>query len=145
MVERHWVDVHILLIRGERVLLSRRRDTDPEFDGLWHAPSGKLEPAESVIDAAAREALEEVGVEINDDDLRLVHTCHVRDEHRDARLGLFFATTRWRGEPVNREPAKCSEISWFPLTALPADLIGYSAMGLRGYTTGERLSLLGWA
>ncbi|WP_433661354.1 hypothetical protein ACQPW1_03600 [Nocardia sp. CA-128927] len=32
---RHIVDVHVLLIRDGRLLLSKRR-SDDEFDGLWH-------------------------------------------------------------------------------------------------------------
>jgi hypothetical protein len=30
-----------------------------------------------------------------------------------------FRATRWEGEAVNREPAKHSDVRWFPLNALP--------------------------
>jgi 8-oxo-dGTP diphosphatase len=33
--------------------------------GLWHMPSGKLEPGESAVDAVIREAREEIGVELD--------------------------------------------------------------------------------
>ncbi|WP_407656858.1 NUDIX domain-containing protein [Lentzea atacamensis] len=46
-------------------------------DGLWHLPSGKLDAGESVLDAAVREAEEEVGVLVEPGDLRHVHTLHV--------------------------------------------------------------------
>jgi len=42
MADRHLIDVHLLLVREGQVLLTRRRDTNPLFDGLWHLPSGKL-------------------------------------------------------------------------------------------------------
>ncbi|MEU7476244.1 NUDIX domain-containing protein [Lentzea sp. NPDC042327] len=144
MPDRHLIDVHVLLLRAGQVLLSLRRDTDPRFDGVWHLPSGKLDRGESVPAAAVREAREEVGVEIDPADLRHVHTAHVTAAGVEPRLGLFFTTTRWTGEPVNREPGKCSALRWFGLDALPEELIAYSAAGIRGHLAGTPFSVLGW-
>ncbi|WP_040686221.1 NUDIX domain-containing protein [Nocardia vinacea] len=145
MVERHLVDVHILLVRDGELLLSRRRSAD-EFDGLWHLPAGKLESGESATAAAAREAGEEIGVVIDPADLRLIHTAHVIGSGREARLGLFFHALRWAGAPVNREPDKSYGLQWFSLDALPEEsLIRYSAAGIRGFTTGTPYSEWGWA
>ncbi|MET9633680.1 NUDIX domain-containing protein [Lentzea sp. NPDC006480] len=144
MADRHLIDVHVLLVRGDRVLLTRRRDTNPRFDGRWHLPSGKLDAGESVLAAAAREALEEVGVVIAPDDLRHMHTLHANGSGVEPRLGLFFEALRWTGEPVNREPDKCSAVRWFPLDALP-DLIEYPAAGLAAYATGHAFGVLGWS
>jgi 8-oxo-dGTP pyrophosphatase MutT (NUDIX family) len=137
------VDVHVLLLRGAELLLSRRRSAD-EFDGLWHLPAGKLEAGESALAAAVREAGEEVGVLIDPADLRHVHSAHVVDTGREARIGLFFETRRWAGEPANREPDKSYELRWFPLAKLPENLIPYPAAGIRGYLTGETYSQRGW-
>ncbi|KOV85174.1 NUDIX domain-containing protein [Nocardia sp. NRRL S-836] len=144
MPDRHLIDVHVLLLRGDQVLLTRRRDADARFDGRWHLPSGKLDRGESVLRAAAREAEEEVGVLIEPGELRHVHTSHVNGSGSEPRLGLFFTAGRWAGEPVNREPDKCSAVRWFGLGALPGDLIDYPAAGLRGYLTGTPFSVLGW-
>lgn len=143
MSVRHFVDVHVLLLRAGTVLLSRRRSGD-EFDGLWHLPAGKLEEGESAKAGAAREAFEEVGVRIEPSALRLVHTAHVVGTGRPDRVGLFFRTRQWAGEPENREPEKCYELRWFPLDALPGDIIAYPATGIRGALTGEIYSELGW-
>ncbi|MGW4207343.1 NUDIX domain-containing protein [Lentzea sp. NPDC004789] len=144
MADRHLIDVHVLLVRGDRVLLTRRRDTNPLFDGRWHLPSGKLDAGESVLAAAVREAEEEVGVVLAPEDLRHVHTLHVNGSGVEPRLGLFFEARRWLGEPANREPEKCSAVRWFPLGALPADLIEYPAAGLAAYAGGRTFGLLGW-
>ncbi|MDX3661194.1 NUDIX domain-containing protein [Streptomyces sp. ID05-26A] len=145
MADRHLIDVHVLLVRDGEVLLSRRRDTDPRFDGLWHLPSGKLDAGESVLGGAAREAAEEIGVVIEAGDLRHVHTVHATGTGVEPRLGLFFEVLRWSGEPVNLEPAKCSELGWFGLGALPEDTMTYPAAGIAGYLAGESFGLLGWA
>ena len=144
MADRHLIDVHVMLVRDDEVLLSRRRDTDHRFDGRWHLPSGKLDAGESVLDAAVREAWEEIGVAIEPGDLRHVHTAHANGFGVEPRLGLYFEVRRWSGEPENREPEKCSELGWFGLGALPVDMIGYSAAGIEGRLAGEPLSVLGW-
>jgi SAM-dependent methyltransferase len=65
------VDVHLILLRGEEVLLSRRADTG-YADGLLHAPSGHVEDGEDVRTAMIREAHEEIGVELAPEDLEAV-------------------------------------------------------------------------
>ncbi|TDD86789.1 NUDIX domain-containing protein [Saccharopolyspora karakumensis] len=113
MVHRMVVDAHVIMVRGGRVLLSRRRGSFG--DGLWHLPSGKVDAGESLVQAAVREAREEVGVRIDENDLR-----------------------------QNREPEKCYELGWFALDALPGDIIGYPASGLRGHLESRSFGTLGW-
>ncbi|MFD4671518.1 NUDIX domain-containing protein [Lentzea sp. NPDC058450] len=145
MADRHFIDVNVLLVRDGEVLLTRRRDlVHPEFDRLWHLPSGKLDAGESVVDAAAREAFEEVGVVIDPADLRHVHTLHAKASWHEARLSLYFETRRWTGEPVNREPEKCYEVGWFGLRALPEDTIAYPAAAIAGHLAGEAFGVMGW-
>jgi 8-oxo-dGTP diphosphatase len=144
MADRHLIDVHLLLVRDNRVLLIRRRDTNPTFDGRWHLPSGKLDAGESVPAAAAREAREEVGVVVQPHDLRHVHTLHVNGSGPEPRLGLFFEARRWVGEPANLEPHKCSGVRWFHLDALPEELIEYPGAGIDAYRAGVPFSVRGW-
>ncbi|MEV0336637.1 NUDIX domain-containing protein [Nocardia sp. NPDC050717] len=143
MLPRHVVDVHLLLIREGRLLLSLRRSGD-EFDHRWHLPSGKLEPGESATAAAVREANEEVGVDIDPAALRLIHVAHVTAPGRDARLGLFFRADDWQGEPANREPDKCYALRWFGLDELPDDVIEYSALGIAALNSHAPYSEFGW-
>lgn len=143
MPDRHLIDVHVLLLRGTELLLTRRRGG--AFNGLWHLPSGKLDAGEDVLTAAAREAREEVGVLITPDDLTHVHTVHVNGSGPEPRLGLFFTATAWTGEPTNREPEKCSGLGWFDLDELPEDLIEYPAAGIEAYRRGISFSILGWS
>ncbi|MEV0699719.1 NUDIX domain-containing protein [Saccharopolyspora sp. NPDC050389] len=143
MPQRTIIDVHVLLVRhNNEILLSRRRGD--YGDGMWHLPSGKLDAAESALTAAVREAEEEVGVLIDPAELRHVHTIHVNDPGAEPRLGIFFETTRWTGEPVNREPDKCHAIAWFELDRLPAVLIPYPAAGIHAYRNGLPFSVMGW-
>ena len=142
MPDRHLVDAHVMLVRDGELLLTRRRGS--YGDGMWHLPSGKLDAGESVLDAAVREAREEVGVLIDPVDFQHVHTVHATAADQEPRLGLFFETRRWEGEPVNREPDKCSAVEWFRLDALPENVIAYPLAGIRGYRDGTPFTAFGW-
>ncbi|MFP3965165.1 NUDIX domain-containing protein [Actinomadura fulvescens] len=86
--------------------------------------------------AAVREALEEIGVHLAEDDLEFVHLIHYRNHLGHARLGVFFTARNWKGEPRNAEPCKCSAVRWFPLDDLPASTYPYTVQGLAAYRRG---------
>src|SRR5206468_9499205 len=69
------VAVHVLLVRGDEVLLVRRRNTGFE-DGKLSVVAGHVEPGEPVTRAALRETHEEVGVALSPEGLRVVGVIH---------------------------------------------------------------------
>ncbi|MGY2093392.1 NUDIX domain-containing protein [Nocardia gipuzkoensis] len=145
MADRHLIDVHVLLVEDDRLLLTQRAGSDV-FAGRWHLPSGKLDRGEPITAAAAREAFEEVGVVIDPADLCPVHIVHVAGSGPEPRLGVFLRAERWSGQPVNREPEKCSAVAWFRLDDLPDDIIEYPDIGIRAFLDGARASFSehGW-
>lgn len=135
------VDVHLVLRRGETVLLSRRAGTG-YADGLLHAPSGHVEEGEDVRAAMVREAAEETGLWLPPEQLRVALVMQHRSPSGAARIGWFFEAWLEAGqEPVNAEPAKCSGIDWYALDALPQDMVAYCRAGLDAYLEGERFVL----
>ncbi|MBX6383027.1 MAG: NUDIX domain-containing protein [Microbispora sp.] len=122
------VDVHLVLTDGEKVLLGRRHGTG-YADGEWQImPSGHLEEGETITDAAAREAREELGIEVGD--CTVVHVMHHRNPGGTARIGMFLLPRSVIGTPVNAEPHKCAELDWFPLDRLPERTVPYSRAGV---------------
>lgn len=136
------VDAHLILRRGNEILLGQRRNTG-FADGSWHLPSGHTDEGEPASTALIRESVEEIGVGIDPADVRFMHLMHHRTDA--GRIALFFEVTRWTGEPTNREPDKCAGWQWFDLTALPDEMIPYAAEALAQYTQGEVYSERGWA
>lgn len=131
------VDVHLILRRGDEVLLARRANTG-YADGLLHAPSGHLEDGEDVRSGMIREAREEIGVELAPEDLTAAVVMQHRAPDGGARIGWFFVARHGvGGEPVNREPDKCSELGWYPLDALPDDMVAYCRAALDAYRAGQ--------
>ncbi|MEU3910800.1 NUDIX domain-containing protein [Streptomyces sp. NPDC029721] len=131
------VDVHLILRRdgesGPEVLLSRR--AGPVYaSGLWHLPSGHLDPDEDMVEAVIREALEETGVRIQTEDVTAAVTVHHRPPMGSrSRLGVFFEVRRWSGRPRVMEPDRCDGMDWYPLDALPAPMVAYCRAGLDAY------------
>lgn len=140
---RSIVDALLILVRGDHVLLAQRQGTG-YADGAWNLPSGKLEDGETVLQAAQREGLEEIGIRTAENDLDFVHLIHYCNTIGDARIGVFFLARGWRGEPYNAEPHKCSQIKWWPLHRLPANTYPYTAEGIRAYQHGASFSAVGW-
>jgi 8-oxo-dGTP diphosphatase len=140
---RPHVGVHLILAEGRKVLLLRRANTG-FADGWWSVPGGSLEHGETLPQAAAREALEEIGVTIDPADLSFARLCHHADPDGQARVGVFFTARRWAGEPVNAERHKCSEIAWHDLADLPSDVVSYIRTGLDAHDHGTTFALDGW-
>jgi SAM-dependent methyltransferase len=136
------VDVHLLLLRGRDVLLARRDGTG-YADGLLHAPSGHLEDGEDVRSGMIRETREEIGLDLAPGDLEAALVMQHRGPGGQARIGWFFVAHQAPGgpEPVNREPDKCSELGWYPLDALPDDMVAYCRAAIEGHLAGHRFLL----
>ncbi|WP_354643747.1 NUDIX hydrolase [Kitasatospora camelliae] len=140
------IGVHLGLVRQDRVLLGLRHNT-PFADRTWHLPAGHLEQGESVAAGMAREAQEELGLDLDPAALRLVHVLHDLDaDDRTGRLQLFFRPEEGAvaTEPDNREPDRCAELRWWPLDALPDPTVPYTRRALAAISAGHPLTVHGF-
>jgi 8-oxo-dGTP diphosphatase len=135
-------EVCLILVKDGKILLLRRQNTG-WHDGDYCTPAGHAEDKETVREATAREAMEEVGIKIKPDDLEFVHVQH-RWNGDHSRIGFYFVPKYFEGEPHNMEPDKCDDIHWFPLDALPANTIAPFRFALECYTKGIKYSEFGW-
>ena len=110
----------------EQVLLQLRAGTGYLDDHWATAAAGHVEAGESVFEAAAREAAEELGITI--DHAALVPLCAMHrtvEPHGpvDERVDFFLECHRWSGEPRRVESGKTADLRWFPLDALPDPVV----------------------
>jgi 8-oxo-dGTP diphosphatase len=133
--------VHILLLRDDQVLMLRRQNTG-YADGQFSLVAGHVTHGETVVQGAIREAKEEVGIDLSEDDLRFELVMHRRDDCE--RIDFFFSAVHWSGKVTNAEPDKCSELIWCSPDDLPVDTVPYVAQAFQNWRHGMVCSLYGW-
>lgn len=124
------VGVGVILVRDGRVLLGERAGSHGA--GTWALPGGHLEFGETVEACAAREALEETGLEIEG----ITRAPWSNDLVDGARhyVTLFVVANAPRGEAVVLEPGKCRGWQWFAWSDLPSPLFApLAALHAGGY------------
>lgn len=127
---------YLLLLRaggpGDREVLLQLRQGTGYRDGHWAAAAaGHVEAGESVYAAAAREALEELGIT----DIALTPLCAMQrtaptGDPIDERVDYFFTAETWSGTPSIQEPAKAADLAWFPLGGLPSPVVPHELVVL---------------
>lgn len=123
------VAVHVIVAREDGAVFFVRRARTGFMDGKLSLPSGHLEDGESVLEAAARETLEEAGVIVRPADLEHVATVHGRWRVAPY-LHLFFRASRWEGTAHAAEPEKSSGCAWVHPRDYSDDLIPYERRAL---------------
>ncbi|GAA1011104.1 hypothetical protein Aple_056930 [Acrocarpospora pleiomorpha] len=137
------VDVHVILEQTGHILLCLRAGTG-YADGLYCLPSGHLDEGETIVDCAIREAREEVGITIDPKHLQPATVLHHLSPEGRPRVGFFFVTHTWTGEPTNAEPSKCAKVDWVPADLLPDNTVPYTMAGVAHYLAGKTVGLHGW-
>lgn len=136
---------YVYLLRDGAVLLQLRQNTG-YMDGYWAAgAAGHIEPGETAVVAAARELCEELGLNVEADDLvpsSVMHRTDGSDNPREQRVEWFFSCASWTGEPTILEPRKCAELRWFPLDDLPARIPDYERVALEWLRDNDAVGLL---
>ena len=110
--------------RPDGAILLARRSKVSYGNGLWGLPGGHVEDDETLPEAAAREAREEVGVRLDPASLvSLGLTRYVDSSGGEVVRGLdaFYLATSWQGQP--QPVSECSEVGWFLPDALPPDAL----------------------
>ena len=93
--------IAIAVVEHENQFLIGQRPPGVPLAGLWEFPGGKIEPGESPEAAAARECLEETGLEV---EALFRYPAHVEDyDHGQVEL-QFIACRPLEAPPPNPSP-----------------------------------------
>lgn len=125
MKKRHQIipASYLVLMKDNEVLLLKRFNTGYE-DGKYSMIAGHVDENESFTKTIIREAFEEANLKLEKKDVHIVHVLH-RKASDSERIDAFFTCKKWIGQPMNKEPDKCSELSWFKIDQLPQEVIPY--------------------
>ncbi len=134
--------VHLFLIKDQNILLLRRFNTGYE-DGNYSVPAGHVDGNETITTAIIREAKEETGILLDQKDAHFVHAMH-RKTNAGEWINFFFVASIWKNDPKNMEENKCDDLSWFPMSQLPHNIIPYIQSALQNYQQNIPFSEFGW-
>ena len=137
--------VGIILKKENHILLVQRHNTE-WASGYWNFPGGLLEENETLTTAAARETLEEVGVTVDPSDFVFSHILHVRASNKNTQdiIGFYFIAEEWNGAIENKEPHRHSDVAWFDLNSLPADITEHALLAIESIKTQKKYFENGW-
>lgn len=130
-----------ILLKDGKILLGRRHE-DPEKadsemhgEGTWTIPGGKLDFGEGLEDGAYRETLEETGIKLNKEKIKLISLSN--DRVTDAHfITLGFICDDFEGEAKVMEPDEITEWQWFDFSNLPSPLFSPTAKVIKNYLAG---------
>ncbi|MET7420585.1 NUDIX domain-containing protein [Dactylosporangium sp. NPDC005555] len=108
----------VVVLDGDRFLVIRR--ARPPQQGLWELPGGFCDGWEHPRDAAAREAREELGVDLDFGAFigMWIGAYEFQDETVPV-LDCFWATRVPAGAAITLDPAEGSALAWVPLSDPP--------------------------
>jgi 8-oxo-dGTP diphosphatase len=118
------------------VFLGRRGPGARNEVGRWEFPGGTVRFGETLAAAVVREFREEFGMTV-EVTAPLGVADHILPAEGQHWVSASFTAEHVGGEPVIRERDKCTQIGWFALDALPADLSEASRQTLRAYQDAE--------
>jgi len=109
MSERPLIGVAVIVIKDDRVLLGKRKNSHGA--DTWAFPGGHLEFSESIEDCAAREVFEETGIRIKN--LRFgPYSNDIFTAEKKHYVTLFVIADHDSGMPEVKEPHKCEKWKW---------------------------------
>ena len=113
----------LMLKRENKILLLRRFNTGYE-DGKYCFPGGHVEKGEAIYKAMIREAKEEIGINIKEENLILKHVLN-RKVNDNAYVDFLFECKEWQGEIKLNEKDKSDEVKWFDFDNIPENIIPF--------------------
>jgi 8-oxo-dGTP pyrophosphatase MutT (NUDIX family) len=132
---------YVLFVRDvagvRQVLLQLRKNTGYMDDHWAAAAAGHVERGESLFEAAAREAAEELGVtDVVLEPLCAMHRTGRTGDPVDERVDYFLRATSWSGEPRILESDKAADLQWFGLHDLPTPVVPHELQVIEGLRDG---------
>jgi 8-oxo-dGTP diphosphatase len=107
--------------RAGRFFLAQRGLATRNEAGTWEFPGGRVHFGERMENSIVREFQEEYGIRI---ELfgQLAAFDHILPAEAQHWVSVTYLARLAAGTPAILEPAKCAEIGWFALDALPSPL-----------------------
>jgi 8-oxo-dGTP diphosphatase len=107
--------------RNNKILLGKRGNV--YGSGTWALPGGHLEYLERADQCLARELDEEMGIEVDTSEFKLLAICDdLQPENNIHYIHITYTVDIGDLEPQLLEPDACEEWRWFDVNDFPANI-----------------------
>jgi ADP-ribose pyrophosphatase YjhB (NUDIX family) len=133
--------VYVIIKNEKWEILFWRRKSDFKDGYFQIIPAGHLEWEETITDCAIREAKEEVWIDIQENDLKVIHISHRISMGERVYFDIYVEAIKYTWEIKRCEGEKCSEIKFIDIDNLRDDkFVMYDIEALRKAKSWEYFS-----
>jgi len=132
---RPQVGIGIFLIKGDKILLGRRKGSHGQ--GEYALPGGHLELGESFEDCVRRELNEEVGDNLKIGNIKFLCVTNLRKYAPKHYADIGMLVEYKSGVPNVEEPEKIDGWNWHSINDLPSPLFGCTNNYVEAYRSGK--------
>jgi len=139
MISRSYSAVFPIILSEDKkkILLHLRQNTGYQDEKWDTAASGHVDEGESAKQATVRECKEEIGINVDIDDLSLVHLSHHFSESGRTYYHIYFLVDKYNLTPTIMEPDKCAKLQWFDLNNLPDPMVPARKTAIEAWKQGQ--------
>jgi ADP-ribose pyrophosphatase YjhB (NUDIX family) len=105
------------------LLLKRNKEKIEKYGYIWGNVGGVMDFGEYSIDAAIREAREEIGLDFKKEDLRLIKIKELPNYHKDVHSIQFIYSVCIDEKTLIKINEESEEAKWFDINNLPLNMI----------------------
>lgn len=131
--------VHMIIVRDNKILLQKRKGSKL-WPGYYALPAGHIDDGENQYDALIREAHEELGINIDPENIINSYVVLRRNYFKidgkqlEPYIDYYFEIYDYIGIPKIIEKNKCAELIWANINDLPEPFINYEGAFLEDRT-----------
>ena len=139
--EKFLSSIYLIIKNEEDKILLQRRQGTKLWPGFLALPAGHIDKGENAYEAAIREAKEELGIDISQNDIIDTFVVNRKNKSLLPYYDVYFEIKDYKGIIQIMEPEKCSELIWQDIDNLPEDMIDFEKKALLNNQKGIKFSV----
>ena len=140
--EKFYSSVYIIIKNDKNEILLQRRQGTKLWPGFLALPAGHIDTGENAYDAVIREAKEELGIQININDITDTFIVNRKNKSLMPYFDVYFEINNYTGNIEIKEKEKCSELVWVNINSLPEDMIDFEIEAIKNNQNGIKFSVI---